>query len=103
MKIKSTLAFNTSLLSAHSPSVKNGQVVIGGGVSVDLNIPAGATLEVDDAKWKKFWAEPAADHIEAGYLVIVEGVKLTAAEQKKEDAAELAKLEARTAALKKKA
>tara|TARA_R110000796_G_scaffold14055_10_gene46153 strand:- start:4487 stop:4816 length:330 start_codon:yes stop_codon:yes gene_type:complete len=103
MKVKSNLIFNTALLSAHAPAVQDGKVVIGGGVSKELNIPAGSTIEVVDAIWVRDFQEAAKDHIEHGSLTIVEDVKLSEADQDKADAAELKKLEAKAKKLKAKA
>lgn len=88
MKIKSNLIFNTSLLARHSTSQKDGKVVIGGSEPEGLVIPAGATLELEDAKWKKF-AVAAKPYLANGHLTMLEDVALTEAEQEAKDAADL--------------
>lgn len=100
MKVKSTLPFNTSLLSQHGPSSKDGQVVIGGGAPREVNLPAGATLEIADKLWTEYFAAPAEAMLENGNLVIVEGVKLSKADQAAADKARLAAIAAEAKELK---
>tara|TARA_R110000744_G_scaffold208461_11_gene327191 strand:+ start:7664 stop:8002 length:339 start_codon:yes stop_codon:yes gene_type:complete len=99
MKIKSTMVMNTSILAAHGPSVKDGKVVIGGGASKSLNIPAGSTIELADAVWLKDFAVAAKDLLAAGDVVIVEDVKLSKADKVKANKAKAADLKAQLKAL----
>lgn len=97
MKIKSTLLFNTSLYADHSGTA-NG---IGSNIPENVVIPAGATLELEDGLWKRL-GKSANELVENGSLVIIEAPKLSDEEQKAADKVELAKIEARSAELKKK-
>lgn len=96
MKIKSNLAFNTSVYANHS-----GSNTIGSNIPESVVIPAGATLELEDSKWKAVRVNAQA-LIDTGALTILEDVKLTAEEQEKADAEELKVLEAKANSLKKK-
>tara|TARA_R110000796_G_scaffold40420_3_gene100050 strand:- start:10558 stop:10881 length:324 start_codon:yes stop_codon:yes gene_type:complete len=99
MKIKSNLVMNTSILAPHSPSSIDGKVVIGGGVPVAVNIPAGSTIEIDDAVWLKDFAKAATDLISSGSLSILEEVKLSKADLAKAKKARAVALKAELAKL----
>jgi len=95
MKVKSNLEFNTSLLSNHTNSAKEGKVVIGSSQPEAVLIPAGATLELDDASWKRISNTKSAQALlEKGHLVIVEAPKLSKKEQDAADKKALAKAKA---------
>lgn len=84
MKVQNTTTSSTTLY---------GRNTHGRGGAGRVKIPAGATLELDDAIWKTVEAAAQAD-IEAGGLVITVPCKLTAEEQAEKDAAELKAAEA---------
>jgi hypothetical protein len=90
MKIQSKLAFNTSILARHKTvDTESKLVVIGGLMPAYLNIPAGSTIELPDAEWKKF-ASAAEGMIANGELVMVVAPKLSAKENKEARAAKVA-------------
>ena len=93
------MIFNTALFSPHSPSQVDGKVIIGGGEPESLNIPAGSTIELDDKVWLRDFAEAAQADIDAGNLVVVEKVKMSAAEKTKAKKERAKKLKAELAAL----
>lgn len=99
MKVKSTLIFNTSLLAQHSPSQIDGKVVIGGSQPKDVILPAGATLEIEDSLWVKYFEGPAQELISAGYLEITEEVVLSKSDADKAKKAKTAALKAQLAEL----
>lgn len=100
MKIKSNLEFNTSLMARHTATAdkENTKVVIGGAQPEYLTIPAGSTIELEDAKWTKF-AEAGAKLIEGGHLTMLEAPKLSEAEQEAADVLALAAAQAAVAKL----
>jgi 3-phosphoglycerate kinase len=99
MKIKSNVIWNLGILKAHQPSVKDGKVVIGGGMPKSLNIVAGSTIELNDQEWLDDFAEASKDLIEDGALTIVEDVKLSKEDKAKAKKAKSAKLKAEIKAL----
>jgi hypothetical protein len=99
MKIKSNFVFNTSLLAQHTPTAVDGKIVIGGSQPKDLILPAGATLELEDVLWTKYFEASAQDYLKSGHLKITEAVKLSKVDEAKAKKARAASLKAELAEL----
>ena len=102
MKIKSNLLFNTSIMARHILQDKSDKkVIVGSSLPNSLNIPAGATIELEDSEWLMF-APAAKELIKAGHLTLVQSPKLSEEEQAAVDAKELSDAQAVVAKLSKK-
>lgn len=93
MKIKSNLAFNTSISAAHIDKSASEKVAIGVAAPARIVIPAGATLQLSDSEWKVY-EKPAAPLIASGSLTLIEAPALSEVEVAERDAAELEKAKA---------
>jgi len=86
-------------MASHSPSEKDGKVVIGGGEAKSEILPAGATLTIKDSDWLELYQSGAQDQIESGMYSIVEDVKLGKEDKTKAKKAKIAAAKATLKAL----
>jgi len=68
MRIRNNKEFNIKVIANHGP--------VGAGAPGYITIPAGATLELDDAEWKPF-AAPAKNDLACGNLEITKAPALS--------------------------
>lgn len=80
MRVQNQVNFNTSIYAKHT----------GQGTPEYITVPAGSTLELEDAVWTEKFAKAAAPQLENGNLKITKSVALTAEAEAEAQAKQLA-------------